>query len=629
LAENQLEHQSDVAPESTMSTASNPGPKAAGRRIGRYELGESIAKGGMAEVYRAQLTGPGEFRRAVAVKRMLPSLGKDPEFVRLFEREARLAARLHHANVVQVLDYGQDEAGAPYLILELVPGHDLRRVTERAASLGLTVPLPLTAFIAGEVLRGLAHAHDLRADDGRPAGLIHRDVSPHNVLISFAGEVKLSDFGIAKALDATLKARRSAVRGKVGYMAPEQALGQDVDGRADLFSVGVLLYELSTRTRLWGAGASERETYARLIAGQFERPRTRNPQIPEALDTLVVRLLATDRDARPRSAEEALRELGATGLVAPTASLDLAAFLRVLDGVPTSLEGKGSTRSLPAAGAASLPATRTMDAGDTMGFGAADRAVVETPGHRRVARIAIKVAALGTLVGASLTLAVMALRAPSPGANAGLVTASSAPNASASLPAVSLEVNVAPSDALLTVEGVPLSAGQGHYTLAATIGQTITLHASRDGYTAIDEDVVPQAGGPAIDLTLQPTLQPAPASTVVTPVATIGPVSPRVPALASSAPLPPPAAVAAASPRPLPSPAPPSPTPSSPPPTPATVTQVASPTASASPAPSVAPSPPAPTSPSPPSQSPSQSQSLTRRSQDSVNGLAPPPEAHR
>ena len=208
---------------------------------GKYQLAERLGGGGMAEVFRARTIGPEGFSRPVAVKRVVEGLAEDPRFLQMFATEAKLSARLSHPNIVMVLDFDRDEQGLPYIVMELVDGPTLDQVLDTGA-----VPLPACVQIATEILRGLGYAHAFATDDG-VKGIVHRDVSPHNVLLSWEGAVKISDFGIAKARAATLATASEMVKGKPAYMSPEQANAEALDGRSDLFAVGVILW------RCWGA----------------------------------------------------------------------------------------------------------------------------------------------------------------------------------------------------------------------------------------------------------------------------------------------------------------------------------------------------------------------------------------
>jgi serine/threonine protein kinase len=275
--------------------------------VSRYALESLLGSGGMAEVYRARQHGAEGVARPVALKRIAPAVSRDPEFAKLFVAEARIAALLQHPNIVSIVDFDRDADGCLFLAMELVDGGDLRTLVAAARVRGERMAPELTAFLVAEVLRALAHAHDF-APDGKPLGIVHRDVSPHNVLISRAGAVKLADFGIAKATAATGAALSTTIKGKVSYMAPEQARGEVIDARADLFAVGVMLYELLAGERPF-AGATESEILARLLMHQHAPLAERAPHAPPELVAVAERLMApraADRFASAHAAREAL-----------------------------------------------------------------------------------------------------------------------------------------------------------------------------------------------------------------------------------------------------------------------------------------------------------------------------------
>jgi serine/threonine-protein kinase len=210
----------------------------------RYRLGRLLGTGGMAEVFLGTLSGADGFTRQVAIKRVRRDLWARPEYATMFTKEAHLAAQLSHPNVVSVLDFDRDSEGRPFLVMEYVDGMSLAELVEIAP-----LSYAVTSHIVLEVLCGLGYAHDLP----RGGGVIHRDVSPHNVLLSRNGSVKIADFGIAKAHDGTAASASDVNRGKTGYLSPEQLRGQDLDGRSDLFSVGIVLWELLAGGRLFPA----------------------------------------------------------------------------------------------------------------------------------------------------------------------------------------------------------------------------------------------------------------------------------------------------------------------------------------------------------------------------------------
>lgn len=215
------------------------------QEVGRYRMLRAIGRGGMAEVFEAEAVGEQGFRRRVAIKRMLGELSGDPSAARMFLDEARIASRLYHANIVAVMDYGVSD-GAPFQVLEFVDGVDAARLRELGTRAGDAMPIEVALHICAQVAQALAYAHGLRDDAGMALGIVHRDVSPSNVLVSWAGDVKLTDFGIALARDRVEETAAGVTKGKLAYMAPEQAVRGRVDARADLFALGCVLHTLLT-----------------------------------------------------------------------------------------------------------------------------------------------------------------------------------------------------------------------------------------------------------------------------------------------------------------------------------------------------------------------------------------------
>lgn len=272
--------------------------------FGKYQILERIATGGMAEIYKARLEGIGGFQRTFAIKRILPNLSQNAEYIAMLVDEAKVAGLLSHANIVQILDLGQVD-GLWYIAMEYVHGRDLGAVLRRAREKGLWLPVPHAVFIAIELLKGLEYAHQRQVmRGGRPVALniIHRDISPPNILLSYQGEVKLTDFGIARANLRAMETVSGLVKGRFDYMSPEQAAGaRDLDQRSDLFSVGVVLYEALTGTHPFRA-EHEIQTVERVRKGQYTPVSQRNPEVPFALETIVDRALRVNRDERYPSA---------------------------------------------------------------------------------------------------------------------------------------------------------------------------------------------------------------------------------------------------------------------------------------------------------------------------------------
>lgn len=277
--------------------------------LGKYRLIAELGHGGMAEVYLAVVQGPAGFNKLVVIKQIRPQLATDPEFLSMFLDEARLAARLSHPNVVQTNEVGQ-EGDRYFIAMEYLEGQPLNRVLHRIGrDGGLTLSMHLRIII--DMLVGLHHAHELTDFDGTPLNVVHRDVTPHNVFVTYDGQVKVVDFGIAKAMNSSAETRLGVVKGKVAYMAPEQARGERVDRRADIFSAGVMLWEAATGRRLW-KGIPDLTVLHRLINGDIPSPRDIDPEVPEGLEKIVMKALALRREDRYSTSVElatALEEL--------------------------------------------------------------------------------------------------------------------------------------------------------------------------------------------------------------------------------------------------------------------------------------------------------------------------------
>ena len=256
----------------------------------------------MATVYLARLSGAGGFQRFVAIKRLHPHLAGDNEFVQMFLDEARLAARLHHPNVVPILEIGESPQGY-YLVMEYVEGDTLARILARSAQAGKMLSPKVSMRICLDTLMGLHVAHELKDDDGQPLNIVHRDVSPQNILIGMDGSGRITDFGVARAATRLSTTRTGQLKGKLAYMAPEQARGAPVDRRADLFAMGIVLWECLAQKRLF-KGEGEADTLNRVLYEPIPSLRQANPDVPAALEAVVMKALERDRDKRWSDASE-------------------------------------------------------------------------------------------------------------------------------------------------------------------------------------------------------------------------------------------------------------------------------------------------------------------------------------
>lgn len=269
----------------------------------RYHPLYKLDAGGMAEVYVAEAESMAGFKKKVAIKRILPGLIKDQRFVRMFLDEARLSLRLAHANIVSVFDIGESES-TYFIVMDFIHGTNLKTLIEYAGKRGEPMPVSLTVFIINEVLKGLSYAHRLPdSETGRPLGIIHRDISPPNILISWNGEVKLTDFGLAKATTQLESTDPGVVKGKYSYLSPEAARAEEIDARADLFAAGILAFEMLTGRRLF-RGKNDYQTIALVRAAEVPSIRSYNPQVPEDLEAILMKALHKDISQRFQTADD-------------------------------------------------------------------------------------------------------------------------------------------------------------------------------------------------------------------------------------------------------------------------------------------------------------------------------------
>jgi serine/threonine protein kinase len=270
-------------------------------RLGRYVVLKHLASGGMADVLLGRTEGIEGFERHVVLKRIKPEHAKDARFIRMFLDEARVAANLHHQHIVQVHDIG--ETGGEYFIaMEYLHGEDVRTILSTASKMRQHVPLGCAMAMVSAAAAGLHYAHERRGPDKRPLGIVHRDISPSNILVGYDGSIKVVDFGIAKA-SARPETRSSSLKGKISYMSPEQCKGAEVDRRSDVYSLGVVLYELATTTRLF-KGESDYLVMDQIVNGRVTLPQVRRPELPNELSAIIMRAIAPDPERRYFTADE-------------------------------------------------------------------------------------------------------------------------------------------------------------------------------------------------------------------------------------------------------------------------------------------------------------------------------------
>jgi serine/threonine protein kinase len=296
-----------------------------------YRIDALVGKGGMAEVYRAVALSGRRAGQAVAVKRLLPELARDPGYVRLFEQEAEITRRLHHPGIVEVIDTGI-AGGAPFIVMEYVDGKNLRQILAQCAGRGILLPVDFAVYAAHAVSEALAHAHDGKDETGRPLGIVHCDVSPSNVFISRLGEIKLGDFGVALTRGAARGGPAAGAFGKIQYLAPEQIRGGEPTPRTDIFALGAVFFELLTNAPAF-PGADVNEVGQKILCGKLRAPSELREELPFELDAMVLRCLSPDPADRYPSAAAFAAEIATRYDPAVGTRLAIAAVVRGLFGV--------------------------------------------------------------------------------------------------------------------------------------------------------------------------------------------------------------------------------------------------------------------------------------------------------
>ena len=300
------------------------------RQFGKFQLLKKIATGGMAEIHIAKQRGMEGFEKIVVIKMILPHLANNADFVNMFLDEARIAARLTHPNIVQIYDLGR-AAGTYFIAMEYVQGENLRTIAKAARKRGGPVPLEHTVKVASQACEGLHYAHMKTDTSGNPLHIVHRDVSPQNILVSFEGMIKLVDFGIAKAVTQYAETKAGILKGKYSYMSPEQCKGRQIDNRSDVFSMGIVLWELATGVRLYKK-SSELMILKEITEGKVTPPREINQQIPAELEAIILKALEKHPDNRFQDGQQmhlALEEfMKNRGLTSST--VHLSAYMREL-----------------------------------------------------------------------------------------------------------------------------------------------------------------------------------------------------------------------------------------------------------------------------------------------------------
>ncbi len=296
--------------------------------FGKYLLLDRISVGGMAEVFRAKSYGVEGFEKVIAIKRILPAMGEDKDFIKMFIDEAKIAGQLSHANICHIFELGKIQ-GSHFIAMEYIWGKDLLQIQNRLRKVGQVMPVGMACYVISKVCEGLDYAHRKKDAMGRPLEIIHRDCSPQNVLVSYEGEVKIIDFGIARAASRSSRTNAGVLKGKFGYMSPEQVRGLPLDHRSDLFALGTCFYESLTGERLF-LGESDFSTLEKVRNADVRPPSQLNQNIPPEVETLVMRALARDAKSRFESGAEMHAELQAflTRQSVPFTNKTLADWLR-------------------------------------------------------------------------------------------------------------------------------------------------------------------------------------------------------------------------------------------------------------------------------------------------------------
>ena len=552
-----------------MTSTANPSPAVA--EIGKYHLVAELARGGMGIVYLAVSQGLGGFSKLVVVKELKPEFSHDETYVAMFLDEARLAARMSHPNIVQTNEVGSD-GERHYMVMEFLDGRSLHRIAKR---LGTRLPVGAHLRIIGEALLGLHHAHELRSEfEGDPLGIVHRDVSPLNVVVTFDGQAKVLDFGIAKAVDSSHETKLGVLKGRVAYMAPEQAKGIRVDRRADVYSAGVMLFEAAAGRRLWPK-MSEVEILTCMLRDGPPALRSVCPDAPEDLERICNRAMAVDRDERYPTALDLLHDLEAhlahrddtmtmraIGALVGQAFADerrtmnatiddalirarggphsgvMPALPGLVSGIPSSarivtneFEEVSSRRLVPSDGCVPSSVTpllecssRSVQATSATLGSARFPTTAQRPTSRRTTVVACCCGAF--LVGAVLLVA--APRGSKPPAPSAPVPG---PGATAEL--FDLAVRVLPPSAQITIDGAPIPSNPFRARYRRD-DQMHRLAASADGYEPKLEDIR-FASDLSIDVALSPRAKAPLPPSLARPVA--APVAPRAPSRLTAPPL--------------------------------------------------------------------------------------------
>ncbi len=469
--------------------------------FGNYKLVQRIGAGSMAEVFLSIMTGPQGFQRSLVVKRMMRQLTHDQEFVRMFVDEAKLSAQLSHPNIVQVFEFGKID-DSYFIAMEYVPGRTLEAIKTELANRQRQMPIAIGVDIARQTCQGLDYAHSLQSPEGKPLGLVHRDISPHNLMVDRHGRVKITDFGIARVADELreVRTRVGTMKGKVSYMSPEQLNLHDIDHRTDIFAVGILLHELLTGQRLFRAD-NDYAASRMVLEGRIPPPSSANPEVPAALDKVVMRALERDRDLRYPTAGEMATDLDSAMREAnlPTQNATkLIAELFPIDAADKALRQTGSYLAA-AREAAPAPSEPITSVGPPAALAAKASSATPARGSGRGAAArprarAWRLALAGTSVAAVGLLAAIPLarRGRTEFARPAAAAVVQANPAAPVAQTVSLSIDSTPQDAEVTPMGADHPLGKTPLTvLQPRSTQVIEFRIARDGYAPAVYKIIP------------------------------------------------------------------------------------------------------------------------------------------
>ncbi len=489
--------------------------------LGKYRLIGMLSSGGMAELFLALQAGLEGFTKVVAVKQVLPHLATSQAFIDMFLDEARLAARLDHANIVRIYDFGEAN-GRYYLAMEYLPGEDLSRVVAQARKTGQRVPVDIAAAIVSCAAAGLHFAHELTGEDGKPLGLVHRDATPSNIVITYYGAVKMVDFGVAKTEGNAHHAETGQVKGKMSYLAPEQMTGEAVDRRADVFCLGIVLWEMLTGRKLFSRDNSEAAVHA-VLHDAPPSPSAFRPDVPPELDAIVLKALAKRPEDRFQTADEledALDSYFTLRSGQPTAK-HLAAFLEGLFGKERAdakraiAQGRDLTTNISVV-MKLIPQTPGSGSGSNPMVSPSGRIVLprdgsgslpqKLPSIEYVARAAPVASPTppGWRVGLAVGFLVLAGGLIAGGAWLSRPTQAAAP-AVATVASATLTVDSEPSGAFVFLRGEPTGQRTPATFQGLQPGAALALRLEKEGYESARETVTLE---PGVELSRRLTLRP-------------------------------------------------------------------------------------------------------------------------